>query len=641
MIPPPPPRIHDDSVPGTDDTSSTDTANIDDDSLPWTDDTSSTDTANIDDDSLPVTDDTSSTDTASIYDDSDCSSANPCVDFFFQIVPDTPADRTVSLLEQAWVHDSLTCLKLVCHLRGVRGTGKSNQQAFYTCASWLHRCHPQTLLANLHLVPKFGYYKDLREIVLREIEGPDEVQKRLEDNATRKRKIPMAKSGGSRRRRSYHDSEKKGYWARKGEAAREAKKAGVLQDREVRIAIALEKDKMAKETASQLRRQRRKDMAGRVENKLRESPRLAALYNAVAEIFAKQLQADMTALNSDSLSEISFAAKWCPSQGKSYGLRTSLYQKVAELIFCNGECKHLDDEMPAVAMTEKLRTEFLVPLRRALELPEIYMSANRWKELPYERVPSVAMTNYVDQFVKHDNDRYLQYLEKVASGKKKVAAGALLPHEVACAAVKDEGEPKGVLTEAQWKRMVRDLKESGSNLGSSMAVCDVSGSMVGTPMEVCIALGLLVAELSEEPFKNKICTFSSKPQIHLVQGETLAERYRFTEAMDWGMNTDFRKVFRLILDLAIASDLPKEKMVKRLFVVSDMEFDQASAKPWKTDYRKITKMFQESVYGEPPEIVFWNLRDSYSTPVLCHQKGVALVSGFSKNMLKDFSGWKY
>ncbi|KAI3840044.1 hypothetical protein MKW92_014266 [Papaver armeniacum] len=37
-----------------------------------------------------------------------------------------------------------------------------------------------------------------------------------------------------------------------------------------------------------------------------------------------------------------------------------------------------------------------------------------------------------------------------------------------------------------------------------------------------------------------------------------------------------------------------------------------------------------------PEIVFWNLRDSSSTPVVAQQKGVALVSGYSKNLLTLF-----
>ncbi|KAI3951371.1 hypothetical protein MKW92_048259 [Papaver armeniacum] len=37
-----------------------------------------------------------------------------------------------------------------------------------------------------------------------------------------------------------------------------------------------------------------------------------------------------------------------------------------------------------------------------------------------------------------------------------------------------------------------------------------------------------------------------------------------------------------------------------------------------------------------PEIVFWNLRESSSTPVLSQQKGVAMLSGYSKNLVKLF-----
>lgn len=494
-------------------------------------------------------------------------------------------------------------------------------------------------------MPKFGYYKDLLEVVLRETEGPDETEKKLAEKEAHDAKIQAAKASGKqkspifgnkRARRAAYPSGEKGYWARKGEAARQAKKDGVLQDREVRIAVSLEQGKKNKEIASQLRKQKRADMALRIQTKLKENPEFASLYDAVAEIFAKQLLADKKALEDKKYFDISYAAKWCPSLKKSFDLRTGLLHAIASRLFNKDEFVHLDEERRAIAVVSKMQKEFLLPLRQALEVPEIYMSSNRWSELPYERVPSVAMSNHVDHFVKHDNDRYLKFLENVTLGKKKVAAGALLPHKVTKEAVQGTGKPKGILAEAQWKRMVSDLKESGSKLGSSLAVCDVSGSMSGTPMEVCIALGLLVAELSEEPFKDHICTFSCNPEIHLVQGETLAERYKFTQRMDWDMNTDFQKVFRTLLDLALASKLPKEKMVKRLFVFSDMEFDQASANPWETDYMMITKMYEEAGYGEPPEIVFWNLRDSGSTPVLSNQKGVALVSGFSKNLLKVF-----
>ncbi|RZC60523.1 hypothetical protein C5167_022286 [Papaver somniferum] len=67
-----------------------------------------------------------------------------------------------------------------------------------------------------------------------------------------------------------------------------------------------------------------------------------------------------------------------------------------------------------------------------------------------------------------------------------------------------------------------------------------------------------------------------------------------------------------------------------------MEFDQASKNDWETDYEAIRRKFKRYWYTSVPEIVFWNLKDSKATPVLSNQKGVALVGGFSKNLVKLF-----
>ena len=76
-------------------------------------------------------------------------SGNPCLDFFFQVVPDTPPERVRALLAAAWTHDALTALKLACNLRGVRGTGKSDKEGFYAAALWMHTNHPKTLACNV------------------------------------------------------------------------------------------------------------------------------------------------------------------------------------------------------------------------------------------------------------------------------------------------------------------------------------------------------------------------------------------------------------------------------------------------------------------------------------------------------------
>uniref|UniRef100_A0A453N228 Uncharacterized protein n=1 Tax=Aegilops tauschii subsp. strangulata TaxID=200361 RepID=A0A453N228_AEGTS len=283
-----------------------------------------------------------------------------------------------------------------------------------------------------------------------------------------------------------------------------------------------------------------------------------------------------------------------------------------------------------------------------LELPEVYMSAQRWSELPYNRVASVAMRRYKFLFKKHDEVRFDKYLEDVEDGKAKISAGALLPHEIAAPAYRGEDDN---VSELQWRRMVDDLRSKGS-LRNCISVCDVSGSMNGTPMEVCVALGVLTSELSEEPWAGKVITFSSTPEIHLIKGKTLAKKMAFVKRMQWNMSTNFQAVFDQILRTAVNARLAPEKMIRTVFVYSDMEFNKASGHggggyygygsrrssgSWDTDYNVICKKFRDAGYGDVvPQIIFWNLRDSKSTPVTSTQPGVAMVSGFSKNFLKIF-----
>ncbi|KAI9125808.1 hypothetical protein K1719_003226 [Acacia pycnantha] len=184
--------------------------------------------------------------------------------------------------------------------------------------------------------------------------------------------------------------------------------------------------------------------------------------------------------------------------------------------------------------------------------------------------------------------------------------------------------------------MVDDLLKKGK-LRSSLAVCDVSGSMRGIPIDVSVAMGLLISETSEKPWKGKVITFSENPNLHVIKGGDLKTKVQFVRRMKWDMNTDFLKVFDMILKVAVKGNLREDQMIKRIFVFSDMEFDQASLNPWETDYEAIKRKYREKGYGSAvPLIVFWNLRHSIATPVLSDQDGVALVSGFSKNLLQMF-----
>lgn len=558
------------------------------------------------------------------------SSGNPCLDFFFHVVPDTPSDQLVQRLELAWIHDSLTTLKLVCNLRGVRGTGKSDKEGFYAAVNWLQSKHPKTLALNVRAIAEFGYFKDFPEILYRILEGSEVRNRQKEELRVRK----MEKRSFKRKR------------------DRELKKLEEEGNKEEIAKIIDEKN-----LSRNLRKEREIEKAKKAIDKYNSDPNYHLLFDSIADLFAVLLKSDIENLNAGKMFNISLASKWCPSVDSAYDKASLLCEAIARRMFpqeSEKEYEGIEERHYAYRIRERLRKQVLVPLHKALELPEVYMSANKWNSLPYNRVASVAMKNYKGLFVKHDKERFEEYLKKVKKGEAKIAAGALLPHQIIASLNDENGEQ---VAELQWSRMVEDVAKKGK-LKNCLAVCDVSGSMEGIPMEVSVALGLLVSELSEEPWKGKVISFSESPQLHLIQGDTLKAKTQFVRDMDWGGSTDFQKVFDQILAVALEGKLKEDQLVKRVFVFSDMEFDAASGKyscyynemldgadlnkeeilrkEWETNYEVIQRKYRECGYSKPPEVVFWNLRNSSSTPVIANMNGVAMVSGFSKNLLTLF-----
>ncbi|WMV47986.1 hypothetical protein MTR67_041371 [Solanum verrucosum] len=310
------------------------------------------------------------------------SSGNPCLDFFFHIVPDTPHQDLLKRLQLSWNFNDLTTLKLICNLRGVRGTGKSMKEGFYTCALWLHFHHPKTLACNLKPILDFGYFKDVLEILYRLIEGPN-----VREN-------------------------EKTEW-------KEKKENGFFSEKKFSY--------LCKVKAKKIRVEKNVDKAKKLLSRYDEDCNFRFLYDKVCVFLADALRDDMALYN-------------------------------------EGNYSH------------------------ALEIPEVYICAKKWEELPYKRVPSVAMKVYKKLFYKHDKERFEQYLD-VKEGKTTIAAGALLPHEIIASLNDSTGTE---VAELQWERMVNDLAKKGK-LTNCMAICDVSGSMNGTPMEVSVALGLLIS----------------------------------------------------------------------------------------------------------------------------------------------------
>lgn len=366
-------------------------------------------------------------------------------------------------------------------------------------------------------------------------------------------------------------------------------------------------------------------------------PALAEKEFIELELLAHHLGQDMLKLQANSeemkggeetkkKQNISLAAKWAPSEGKHF---SHLAVRLAKLLFPASKCAEKDYRL------------FLKRLRAHLKVTETYMCEGRAKEIDFASVPARCHKNLRNAFAKHAPEEYKAYKEALVKGEKKINSTGLFPHELVAAMEKevdsqDEEEQK-IIIEAQWKDMITSFsKNSGTTLQNAVALVDVSGSMGGEPMQVAVALGLVISELTQGPYHNRLITFHSNPQWHRVIGNSLEEKIACVKSAPWGMSTNIQAAFRLILDTAIEHKIPPEQMPAVLFILSDMQFDQATGIDLKTNQvwnDTIKDMYTAAGYKRP-DIVYWNLKYAENLPVRYDDKGVCLLSGFSPNSMR-------
>ncbi|KAL1407488.1 hypothetical protein Q8F55_006921 [Vanrija albida] len=411
-------------------------------------------------------------------------------------------------------------------------------------------------------------------------------------------------------------------------------------------------------------------LSARAIDVLTNDPKFQALYIAVVDIFVTAINADLERLaahnqyiarpedlrkadgygkagTSPHLFGMSFAAKWAPTPGKSADKQLHLATALAVKLFPAEETKWA---------RHKLQTKVLAPLRSALLVPETRMVQGPWK-IDYPHVPARAMARHANDFMIHDPTGFDKYIMDLESGKTTVAGASLDPHEIAQKAWGDDPIPKR-LANQQWAAMVEAVRSSSENeLSNCIAIADVSGSMGSIhyyqshrgwrttpgyvePIWPCISLTLLLAELARPPWNGTFITFSADPTVErLDMTLPLSERMRNLSSADWGMNTDYFKAMKAVLQVAINNKLEPADMVKKIFVFSDMQFDQSGSDLYgEAQHHAIWQMFRAAGY-ELPEMVYWNLNGetgAKNKPVKADTPGVSLVSGFSGALMKYF-----
>ena len=323
---------------------------------------------------------------------------------------------------------------------------------------------------------------------------------------------------------------------------------------------------------------------------------------------------------------ISLLAKWLPSVNTS----NKDQRRYANILISKLQQK---DKTFNAARYRKA----LSKMRTYLDVVEKKMCANEWDKIKYETVPTKANLIYKDAFLRHDEERRLEYLDSLKKGETKINASKLFPYEIYHKVTGNDDT-----LEELWK----NLPPIKNDTESVLVVADGSGSMdwtnVGntnvTALDVANSLAIYFAERAKGEFKNTYITFSSNPQlVHFKEGASLYNKKQTALLHDECSNTNIEKTFDLILDTAVKNNVAQGDMPSTLLILSDMEFDGATcdfgyysdSNTQKKLFKTIDEKFKAAGYIMP-KLVFWNICGRTNTiPLKENEAGVALVSGFS------------
>lgn len=334
---------------------------------------------------------------------------------------------------------------------------------------------------------------------------------------------------------------------------------------------------------------------------------------AFADYIKKQLREDIDNMNSNK--PVSLLAKWMPSVNASNKYTKNRAKRICRLL----------------GMSEKKYRKTLSSLRSHIDVLEKRLCKKDYT-FDYKKQPSKALYNYRKAFFRNDEERYLQYIEEVKSGKVNMKTSSLYPYDIIRSCDTDMSEEQIEILDATWKSLT-----SYDNGQNAIAVVDGSGSMYWSsdknirPTDIAVSLGIYFAEHNSGKFANHFITFSESPRLIEIKGNNISAKADYCRSFDECSNTDIAKVFELILNTAVKNNLPQKEMPETIYIISDMEFDsQPNSEKSAFEYAK--KQYENYGY-RLPTVVFWNVSSrTEQVPVKKDDTGAVLVSGASPSI---------
>ena len=154
------------------------------------------------------------------------------------------------------------------------------------------------------------------------------------------------------------------------------------------------------------------------------------------------------------------------------------------------------------------------------------------------------------------------------------------------------------------------------------------------PADIAYAMGILISSVVTGDFHNHVITLNDDPTFYLLNDGDIYSRYLQISKTPVGYSTNLQNIFDLILNKAQEFKLKQEDMPTKIFIISDMQFNQIG-KNFNTNFQEIERTYVFKGYKRP-DIIFWNVNGaSTDFPVSVDDNGTCLISGASPYILKS------
>ena len=311
----------------------------------------------------------------------------------------------------------------------------------------------------------------------------------------------------------------------------------------------------------------------------------------------------------------------------------------------------------AFGLNHRQYRKMLSVLRARINVVERLMSAGRWDEIEFDKIPSKAGFIYRNAFARHDIERMKSavevqsYADFMKDETTKVNAKDLYPYEVVAKAYKLThgsgywGRASYEIADSTERNAINkywnNLKDYFNGCSfNGLCMCDTSGSMwsenASAPINVAISIALYCAERGKGPFANHYVSFSSRPQLIETVGVDFCDKVQRIYKTNLCENTNIEAAFDMLLNTAIRNRCTQEDIPQNIIVVTDMEFDAARghySRYYNDDdsstlMENIEKKWNAAGY-KIPSLIFWNVDARQDNVPMTVKDGVTLVSGFS------------